>query len=519
MNAAMILLVAAFAAPILVVVCGAFSAGLVPFVAIVTTAIAAAIAAWSFWQPDAIVDVSWAATWGFRFELHLDGLARLYALLATGIGFFVVAYASRYIALHLEHQKRPLVDQTKFFFFLLLFMATAFAQQQVTIDTGDDPDSRLELRNYVLPDGTEVSFYVMRGDPLTIGIGEQQLTAQHVEVDLTRNELRVIGFGTFFNGSETVEGEDLIISLGEESFSARDVLVITGELDVLGSEAWRVPGQISFLDGSFSPCSRCGQEVEDYGFKADRLELYPGDRLIAYGVTMLIRGREFLHLPLMVVPLSRKDRQPQLVIEQGTDTERARVSLDWPYVTGPHSYGLFSIRYYADVDTSGGGLTGRILGGSVDTHYLGGGFNHWFYTETGTGTFRVMYRPPFLNEAADGGRDPAHFDFRWHWQTDPALTEAGEPQGEVLVERDDGRRYGIVEYRTSLVRVDDLLRTELFSQGFFDLHRFDDELDPSWWSRRTPRRSRCAQSPWTRSRPRFSTPAPPTTARARCAWK
>lgn len=123
MNAAMILLVAAFAAPILVVVCGAFSARLVPFVAIVTTAIAAAIAAWSFWQPDAIVDVSWAATWGFRFELHLDGLARLYALLATGIGFFVVAYASRYIALHLEHQKRPLVDQTKFFFFLLLFMA------------------------------------------------------------------------------------------------------------------------------------------------------------------------------------------------------------------------------------------------------------------------------------------------------------------------------------------------------------------------------------------------------------
>ena len=377
----------------------------------------------------------------------------------------------------------------RLFALLLLFMGLAAAQQQVTIDTGDDPDSRLELRNYVLPDGTEVSFYVLRGDPLTIGIGEQQLTARHVEVDLTRNELRVIGFGTFFNGSETVEGQDLIIALGEESFSARDVLVITGALDVLGSEAWRVPGQISFLDGSFSPCSRCGQEVEDYGFRADRLELYPGDRLIAYGVTMLIRGREFLHLPLMVVPLARADRQPQLVIEQGTDTERARVSLDWPYVTGPHSYGLFSIRYYADVDTDGGGLTGRILGGSVETQYLGGGFNHWFYTETGTGTFSVMYRPAFINEDAVDGRDPASFDFRWHWLTDPALAEAGEPEGEVLVERDDSRRFGIVEYRTVLVRTDDVLSTELFSQGFFDLHPDDAVRDPSYAGRSVPRRT------------------------------
>ena len=123
MNAAMMLLVAAFAAPILVIICGAFSSRLVPHVALVTTAIAALIAGWSFWQPDAAINVAWAEVYGMRFELELDGLARLYALLATGIGFFVVAYASRYIALHLSHQERPQVEQTKFFFFLLLFMA------------------------------------------------------------------------------------------------------------------------------------------------------------------------------------------------------------------------------------------------------------------------------------------------------------------------------------------------------------------------------------------------------------
>ncbi len=123
MNAAMILLVAAFAAPLLVLVCGAFRSRLVPYVALITTTIAAIVAIWSFWQADASVNVPWAEAYGLRFELELDGLARLYALLATGIGFFVVAYASRYIALHLEHQNRPMVDQTKFYFFLLLFMA------------------------------------------------------------------------------------------------------------------------------------------------------------------------------------------------------------------------------------------------------------------------------------------------------------------------------------------------------------------------------------------------------------
>lgn len=123
MNTATILLVAAFAAPMLVLVCGLFSERFVPVVALITTTIAAAIAIWSFWQPDSSISLNWAEVYGLRFDLQLDGLARLYALLATGIGFFVVAYATRYMPLHLEHQHRPLKDQTKFFFFLLLFMA------------------------------------------------------------------------------------------------------------------------------------------------------------------------------------------------------------------------------------------------------------------------------------------------------------------------------------------------------------------------------------------------------------
>lgn len=375
------------------------------------------------------------------------------------------------------------------FLFAVLLLPGAMAQQQVEIDTGPDADSRLELRNYTLPDGTEVSFYVLKGDPLTITTNGQTLTARHVELDMSTRELRVIGPGRLEGDTETVEGTDLVVSLGDETFSARDVLVITGALDVLGSEAYRVPGQISFVDGSFSPCSRCGQKVEDYGFRAERLEIYPGDRLVAHSVTMLVRGHGVLFLPIMVVPLAPKERQPQLLIEQGTATERARVALDWPYVSSPRAYGSFSIRWYADVLPGGGGLAGRLLGGSIEEHYLGGGINHWFHTDTGSGTFRLRYRPPFLDAEQPGGREKPFFNWRLHWKTDAERPREGEPQAEVLVERDDGRRYGMVEYRTVLTRHAAGLESELFSQGFFDLTGETPARPPSFAGRSTPQRT------------------------------
>src|SRR3712207_7082170 len=50
--------------------------------------------------------LAWVPSWDLRFALSLDGLAALYALLATGIGFAVLVYSSRYLPLHLEHEGR-----------------------------------------------------------------------------------------------------------------------------------------------------------------------------------------------------------------------------------------------------------------------------------------------------------------------------------------------------------------------------------------------------------------------------
>ncbi|HVL25035.1 MAG TPA: hydrogen gas-evolving membrane-bound hydrogenase subunit E [Thermomicrobiales bacterium] len=121
-NPALVLLVVALAAPLVVALGGAWRSELVGKVAIVMTGAAFATAIWTCFVDDATFDVAWASTWDLRFTLVLDGLARLYALLATGIGFFVVVYAFSYIPLHLHHDHRPLDEQTRFFGFLLLFM-------------------------------------------------------------------------------------------------------------------------------------------------------------------------------------------------------------------------------------------------------------------------------------------------------------------------------------------------------------------------------------------------------------
>ncbi|MDP8952171.1 MAG: hypothetical protein M3N18_08040, partial [Actinomycetota bacterium] len=68
------------------------------------------------------VDVAWAPTWGLRFDVALDGLAALYVFLATGIGFLVLVYSSRYLPLHLQHEGQPEAEGTRFYGFMLLFM-------------------------------------------------------------------------------------------------------------------------------------------------------------------------------------------------------------------------------------------------------------------------------------------------------------------------------------------------------------------------------------------------------------
>jgi len=372
---------------------------------------------------------------------------------------------------------------------LTLLLSGVVHAVRITIDTGGDPNSRLEIRTLTLPDGTQAQLYVLEGHQVHVSIGDSELVADHIEFDLTNRVVRVVGYGSYTTNGETVAGKDLVIDLAGESFQARDVIISTTALDVKGDSASRVPGQISILSGHFSPCSRCDQTVEDYGFDASRIELYPGDRLVAYDVTVLLRDRPLFQLPLLVLPLAPPDRQPLLSITTGTASTRAEVALRWPYVSGPDGFGSVDLHYFADVQPGAGSqLENNLLGGQVETSYLAGGFDHRFYTDRGKGEFKVEYTPFTLERNADGtvptgpkGASTLQFDL--HYATEPSL---GPPAVSFSLKRDDTVRNRIWEFNWSTTEQSSGLEGTFSSQGFLDLQPGDAVSTPSYANRTTP---------------------------------
>ena len=364
---------------------------------------------------------------------------------------------------------------------LLLTLCAAWAgAARIVIDASHDPDSRLEIRTVTLPGGEEVQVYVLTGEGLTVTIDDDVLVADHVEFDLTRRLVRVVGHGTFTQGGESVEGDDMVIDLGRESLEASDVLVVTQEIDVKGESGSRVPGLVSIALGEFSPCGRCGQEVEDYGFRAERIELYPGDRLVAHGVTVLVRGQPAFDLPLLVLPLGPEDRQPRLTYETGTATTRARVELTWPYVAGPDARGDVTLRYFADVAPGASPFGDALLGGAVLRSYFGVRLDHAFYTARGAGDLVVDLTPGFHEP---GGWRPPRWTVTFAYADDPLL---GPPSDEVLLQRDDERRPFLWEATLRSRRVFRGVDALFSSQVFLDLEPGDGVTTPSYASGRTP---------------------------------
>lgn len=318
-----------------------------------------------------------------------------------------------------------------------LLFAVALAQR-VEVDTGGDPDSRLEIRTVTLPDGREARLYVITGDPVVVRVEEQRIEARHIEFDPDARLLRVIGPGRVERADEVLIGEDLVVELDEERVDGREVLVVLSAVDVTGTAATRVRGRISVLSGAFSPCARCGQEVNDYGFRAERIEVLPGDRLIAYDVTVLVRGNPLFALPLLVVPLADAERRPRFSVQRGGADRRAALELDWPYVAGANAYGTVSLRTWADVAAEAGGpLLDPLLGGAPRTWYVGGGLDHRFFDEVGSGRFRVAYTPSFLDADEPDGRTRPLLELEASYRTD---TPEADPILDLWLARDDAVR-------------------------------------------------------------------------------
>jgi hypothetical protein len=375
---------------------------------------------------------------------------------------------------------------------LLLSAAASFAAT-IVVDGSSDPGSRIEFRTFTLPDGTTAELIVIEGDPIVVIIdGVQRIEGTVIEFDPGSRVIRIVGEGSFETEDQRIEGVDIEIDLDAERLGGRDVLIVLDEIDVWGVGALRQPGQVDVQGGLFSPCSRCDQEVWDYGFRARSLRIFPGDRLVAEGVTLLIRDASVLWLPLLVLPLADGDRQPVLRVDRGTATTRARVELRWPYVSGPNALGTFTVRYEADVDpTQPAGLAGRLLGGAVRTSYLGGDLDHRFYTVDGSGRVTVTYRPAYRDPGTDTGRLAPRWSVVARYDTESDL---GLPSVAVRLARDDDRVPGRWEYLLTLAGEAEGVRGRFDSQGFVDAANLaelgiDRRIAPSYADRVTPRRT------------------------------
>lgn len=117
------LLTALLAAPVTALAGARRATWAIP-IGITLTGLAFGATVWSWWLGGGAVDIAWVPSWGLRLFFTLDGLAALYMLLATGIGFVILVYSAAYLPRHLKHQKRPATDTTRFFAMLLLFMGT-----------------------------------------------------------------------------------------------------------------------------------------------------------------------------------------------------------------------------------------------------------------------------------------------------------------------------------------------------------------------------------------------------------
>ncbi|ADV68728.1 hypothetical protein [Deinococcus maricopensis] len=208
---------------------------------------------------------------------------------------------------------------------------------------------RLELRKV---DGQEI--VVISGERVQLKVDDDVINASRVEYNRTRRTLTIVGNGTYLSHpkgptgvttEQVLRGQDLVVDLGTQALTGEDVLVSDAALEIRGEDVQRVPGQLQVNSGYFTPCARCGRTPNDYAFRAERILLYPGDRLVAYRATLLLADEPVLYLPVIVLPLGDPDRQPKFSVSRDT-TDGLTAAADLPFVIGSKAFGYTLLRFY-----------------------------------------------------------------------------------------------------------------------------------------------------------------------------
>lgn len=208
----------------------------------------------------------------------------------------------------------------------------------------------LELRQV---DGQEL--VIISGGNVEMRVDDDVVRARRVEYNRTRRTLTLVGAASYRSAADgqNLSGENLVIELGDEQVTGQDVLISDADLEIQGQEVERIPGQLRATGGYFTTCAKCGRTPNDYAFRAERLIVYPGDRLVAYRAQLLLADVPVLFLPVIVIPLNDPERQPRLLIGQDS-VDGYRVEADLPFSVGSSTLGTTLLRYYQNRSPSVG---------------------------------------------------------------------------------------------------------------------------------------------------------------------
>ena len=213
---------------------------------------------------------------------------------------------------------------------------------------------RLELNKV---DGQEI--VVISGERVELHVDDDVVIATRVEFNRSRRTLTLIGRGRYDavnaqGGVQQLVGSDLVVNLGNQAVTGQDVILSDTDLEIRGEAVERVPGRLTASGSYFTPCAKCGRTPNDYAFRAKRLILYPGDRLIGYEATLLLADVPVLYLPLVALPLNDPSRQPRLSYTNDFYDGRT-FKADLPFAFSSNVLGTTYLRYYQNRSPSFGG--------------------------------------------------------------------------------------------------------------------------------------------------------------------
>ncbi|MFZ8813205.1 MAG: LPS-assembly protein LptD [Thermus aquaticus] len=259
---------------------------------------------------------------------------------------------------------------------LLLFLLLPVLGQTLKVLEAD----RLELRE---EGGEEV--YVLVGSPVRLERDGEALEAERA-VYFRGKRLLLLSGKVRYKDKEgrLIEAEELQVDLPDESFDAWEVRIEAKDLLLTGPLCQRAAGAILLQGGYATPCASCGQAVPDYAFRAREIVLYPGDRVVARGVVLLVQEKPLLELPVLLLFLS--ERQPRL--EVGQDDKGVYVKAALPYVS-ELGLGYTLLHYYG----------GRGYGFGLDHVGLGEARERYFFLHTPPDTFQ--YRGEYSLKRAE----------------------------------------------------------------------------------------------------------------------